>query len=120
MPQRNSRGGAVAGIASVVFAILGFVAMLLVELIAAMFTYGYLQLAHTNLFGWLVRQANGVLQVVAAYIDTLFPSQANQIYATTFGELGPKSILLLLIGLVVGAIFRLLVWGIVRLARRSA
>ncbi len=107
--QRSASGR----IAAVLLAVVGFFALLVVELIAAMFTYGYLQLAHTDFFGSLVRVAADVLQVVSSQIDWLFPSQANQIYASTFGELGPKSILLLLIGLVVGALFRVLVWGVV-------
>lgn len=120
MASYSSSGGFAAGLARFVGAILFFVVILIVELIAAMFAYGYLQLAHTDFFGWLVRQASSILQIAAGYIELLFPSQANQIYATTFGELGPKSILLLLIGLVVGAIFRMLLWSIGRMVRKSA
>ena len=46
------------------------------------------------------------------------PDLSNRAYATLLGELGPKAMLLLLIGLIVGAIVRFVAWSIVRLVRR--
>ncbi|MEM9029613.1 MAG: hypothetical protein AAGC70_14715 [Pseudomonadota bacterium] len=117
MSSSSKSGGFVLGFMTVLMTVVGFVVLLICELIAAMLVYGYLNLAHTNLFGWLVRQSRSVLDVVAYGIEGFFPSSANQVYATVFGELGPKSILLLLTGLVVGAFFRLIVWAIVRAIR---
>lgn len=94
-----------------------FIALLVVELIVSMFLYGYLQLGHTDFFGFLVRQAGSLLALAGQTVQALFPDSANQIYATVFGELGPKSILLLLIGLVVGALFRTLIWSGARMMR---
>lgn len=117
--SRTRSSGFLGGLGQFIIAVVFFVALLIVELVAAMFAYGYLQLVHTDFFGWLVRQASGVLELASHYIDLLFPDQANQIYATTFGELGPKSILLLLVGLVVGAFLRVFVWSIGHLLRRT-
>ena len=116
----GSRVGIIGGLVRVIVTIALFFVLLAVEVLAAMFVYGYMQLAHTELFGWLVRYARGVLDFAASLIDQFFASSANQVYATVFGELGPKSILLLLIGLVVGALFRILIWGAVRMVRGSA
>ena len=50
-----------------------------------------------------MRHAGKVLNVLWQQMDLLFTeATANQAYATVVGELGPKSILLLLIGLGVG------------------
>lgn len=87
-------------------AIIGF---LLLELVLTMLVYTGLNTYSLNMFGTLVRFADSVLGFMRFLVDRLFPGAANTAYATLFGELGPKSILLLLIGLVVAAVVRSLV-----------
>ena len=91
------------------------VGLLVVELAVTMLVYIYLNLYHLETFGYLVRLARSVLDVMASQLDFWLKGSANTAYATLMGELGPKSILLLLIGLVVSLIIR----TIVRLIGRS-
>lgn len=79
---------------------------LIVEVFVTMLVYTLLNLYALNWFGWLVRLSSSVLDGMKALLMMLMPGLANQAYATLFGELGPKAILLLLIGLVVAAILR--------------
>jgi hypothetical protein len=95
------------------FAIL-FVAYLFIEVLAAMAAYMYLNLSHTDTFGYLVGLAQQVLSVFTTYFVQLYPELANHAFATILGEMGPKSILLLIMGLVVSAIARLLIWTIAK------
>jgi hypothetical protein len=88
--------------------------LLLVELITAMLVYIYLNLYHIATFGYLVRLARSVLDVLAGQLDYWLPKSSNVVYATLIGELGPKSILLLLIGLLSAFIVR----SLARLVRR--
>lgn len=82
------------------------IGLLLVELVVTMLVYIALNIYSLNLFGTLVRFARSVLDLMTGLVDRLLPGAANTAYATLFGELGPKSILLLLIGLVVAAVIR--------------
>ena len=109
----GSRAGIVG---KAVGGILGVFVLLLVELIATMLLYSYLNLSHPETFGWLVRQSRVVLDILAGQIETWFKGWSNAAYATVFGELGPKSILLLLMGLVVAAVIRWGVWVVQGLA----
>ena len=86
--------------------IIGF---LILELVATMLVYSGLNIYSLNLFGTLVRAARSVLDVMTSLVEKLLPGSANTAYATLFGELGPKSILLLLIGLIVAAVIRSIV-----------
>ena len=88
--------------------------LLLVELIAAMLVYIYLNLYHIATFGYFVRLARSVLDVLAGQLDYWLPKSSDVVYATLIGELGPKSILLLLIGLLSSFVIR----SIARLVRR--
>lgn len=97
-----------------ILAVVYVVLLLVVELVTAMLIYIYLNLYHLEAFGTLVRFAKAVLDTVLAQMEQLSPASANAAYATLVGELGPKSILLLLIGLVAGVVVRF----IVRLLRR--
>jgi hypothetical protein len=92
------------------------VLLLVVELIATMIIYIYLNLYHIGTFGYLVRWARGVLDLLAGQLDYWMPASANAAYATLLGELGPKSILLLMLGLVTATVIR----GIVRFIERRA
>jgi hypothetical protein len=94
-------------------------ALLIVELITAMLVYMYLNLNHVQTFGHLVRFAKYVLDTIVAQLEYWLPGTANAAYATLIGELGPKSILLLLIGLLSGVVIRFLVRLITRRVRRG-
>lgn len=97
------------------------VLLLVVELLATMLVYIYLNLYHLSTFGYLVRLSRSVLDVLTGQLDYWLPVSANVAYATLIGELGPKSILLLMLGLLTATVIRAIARGIVRLAaRRSA
>ena len=82
------------------------IVLLVVEVFLTMLVYTYLNLKFLDTFGYLVRLASSVLEAMKSVLLTVVPGSANAAYATLFGELGPKAILLLLIGLVVAAIVR--------------
>jgi len=103
-----------------VFAVAYVVLLLIVELVTAMLVYIYLNLYHLDTFGALVRFAKVVLDTLIAQMEYWVPVSANSAYATLIGELGPKSILLLLIGLVAGVVVRFVVRLLRRLASRAA
>jgi hypothetical protein len=88
---------------------IGTLALLVVEVMLTMLVYTFLNLKFVDTFGYLVRQSRTVLDWMGSLLLTLMPGSANAAYATLLGELGPKAILLLLIGLVVAAIMRSLV-----------
>jgi hypothetical protein len=81
-------------------------ALLVIELVAAMLVYIYLNLYYLETFGGLVRLARDLLDLFRGQFEYWLPAAANQAYATLLGELGPKSILLLLIGLVTATVIR--------------
>jgi hypothetical protein len=94
------------------------IALLVLEMIVTMAAYVYLNLYHIETFGWLVRMSRSVLDLMAAQLDFWLKASADSAYATLFGELGPKSILLLLMGLVVAALVRMISGGLYRLVTR--
>jgi hypothetical protein len=81
-----------------------------VEVVLAMFAYMYLALNHVETFGTLISYSRDVLNLFANQLEQFSPELANRAYTTLLGELGPKSILLLLIGLIVSALGRLISW----------
>jgi hypothetical protein len=89
-------------------AIVSTIILLIVELILTIIVYTTLNVYSFALFGTLVRFAGAVLETIAGLVERFFSGASNTAYASLFGELGPKSMLLLLIGLVVAAIVRLL------------
>jgi hypothetical protein len=97
-----------------VLAVVSVSVLLLAELLTAMLVYIYLNLYHLATFGYLVRLARSVLDVAAGQLDYWLPKSSNVVYATLVGELGPKSILLLLIGLLSSFVIR----SLARLVRR--
>jgi hypothetical protein len=80
--------------------------LLLVELITTMLVYMYLNFYHIETFGHLVRLARYPLDLIGVQTEYWLPASANSAYATLIGELGPKSFLLLILGLIVAAIIR--------------
>jgi ABC-type enterochelin transport system permease subunit len=106
------------GVGRLIGGILGTIILLIIEVLAAMVVYAYLDLNHRETFGWLARLSKSLLDVMAAQLDVWFKGASNTAYATIFGELGPKAVLLLLIGLVVAAVFRGVIWLVKGLAGR--
>lgn len=90
----------------IVGSLVGTVLLLLLELILTMLVYTGLNVYSLNTFGALVRVAQSVQDLMRSMVERLLPGSANTVYATLFGELGPKAILLLLIGLLVAALVR--------------
>lgn len=88
--------------------VIGTFVLLVVELVLTLLVYTGLNIYSLELFGSLVRMAGSVLEFTASLFEQLFAGSANAAYASVFGELGPKAMLLLLIGLFVAAIVRLL------------
>ncbi len=86
------------------------IAYVIVEVFLAMLFYVYLNLYHFETFGRLVGLSRDLLNRFATELENFAPDLANQAYATILGELGAKSILLLIIGLVVSLIIRFLSW----------
>lgn len=87
--------------------------LLIVELVLTLLVYIGLNNFSLELFGWLVRMAGSVLNVTVSLFESLFAGSANAAFASVFGELGPKAMLLLLIGLGVAAVVRVIT-GLVR------
>lgn len=102
------------------FGVLTFFGLLVLEVIGAMLVYIYLASNHTETFGELVRISRDVLNTLVDTMDATLPALSNNAYATLVGELGPKSILLLLIGLVMSGLVRLIVWAVAHARGRLA
>lgn len=113
--QSSALGSIGGGFLATVFAIVRSAALLVVELITAILLYVYLDLFHPDLFGSLVRTASDLFNAIAGAVIPIFQESANQAYASLIGELSPKAILLLFIGLAVGAVIRFIVWALARL-----
>lgn len=99
-------------------ALLGTIVLLVFELAATLAIYTGLNIYSLEVFGALVRFSRGVLDAMTFLIERIMPGSANTAYATLFGELGPKSILLLLLGLTVAALVRLIAGAIRSLSSR--
>lgn len=113
--DRSLTGSFLAGIVSTIVALLWFAALVVLELIAAMFVYTYLAIYSREWFGYLIGLSRDVLNYFVANLTYFFPASANAANATVVGELAPKAMLLLLIGLVVGAVIRFAFWFVSRL-----
>ncbi|MEL7302342.1 MAG: hypothetical protein AAGJ53_01475, partial [Pseudomonadota bacterium] len=86
--RAEARGGwFTSAIFATLLAIIRFTALLILELVVAILIYSYLALYHTELFGFLARQASVVFDQLAQIIVASFPATADQAYATAFGEL---------------------------------
>jgi uncharacterized transporter YbjL len=109
----------IKSLAATAGAILVLMVFVVIEVVVAMLAYMYLALNHSELFGYLVGLSLEALNVMARQLETFSPQLANRAYATLLGELGPKSILLLLIGLTVSAVGRLAGWMWRRWTRKA-
>ncbi|MGH1352095.1 MAG: hypothetical protein ACRBBN_14995 [Methyloligellaceae bacterium] len=92
--------------------LLQFIATVFLELIAAMAVYFGLSQLSADSYGSLVSLSGDVLSLFSAYFKQFFPEAANHANATLLGELSPKAMLLLLVGLTIGALLRFIFWGI--------
>lgn len=95
--------------ARALLSLVGIVALLIIELVLTVFVYTGLNVYSFEFFGQLVRFSGAVLEAMSGLVERFFAASANTAYASLFGELGPKSMLLLLIGLVVAAVLRVVV-----------
>ena len=96
---------------------------LVFEVLLAMAIYIYLATNHIETFGEMVRIARNILNVLVDTMETWLPAISNQAYATLVGEIGPKSFLLLVLGLFASGLLRLVIWvckGAVRTVRQFA
>lgn len=112
-PPRPRNDGVQSLLKSVVFASL-LIAYLVAEVLVAMAAYMYLNLHHLEFFGYLISLCRTLLNEFAIHLERFSPDLANRAYATLLGELGPKSILLLFIGLTVSMFIRFLIWSLHR------
>lgn len=101
----------VRSLVTVIVAAVFLVIYVIVEVVVAMVAYMYLALNHVETFGHLVAYSREILNLFANQLEQWAPDLATQAYTTLLGELGPKSILLLLIGLFVSALGRLATWS---------
>ena len=108
------------GIGTTIVAFFGFGALVVLELIATMLIYLYLALYSREWFGYLVGLSRDALNFLIDRLTYFFPESLNAAYATVVGELAPKAMLLLLVGLVVGAAIRFVIWVIARILRGLA
>ncbi|MEM7618886.1 MAG: hypothetical protein AAF228_00295 [Pseudomonadota bacterium] len=95
-------------------------AQLLFEVLLAVVAYTYLNIFHVGVFGSLVVIAGDVLIFLTQHMRNFFPENMSHVYATTLGDLNPKAMLLLLVGLTVSAILRLIGWIIKTLTHNRA
>lgn len=91
---------------AVVFVVL-LAVYLVAEVVIAMLAYMYLNLYQLDLFGRLIGLSRELLNTFAVQLESLSPELAIQANTSILGELGPKSVLLLFIGLAVSALIRL-------------
>jgi hypothetical protein len=103
--EHRTSGSAVG---SAIGAIVTTIVLLIVELVLTVVVYTSLNVYSFDFFGRLVQFAGTVLEAMSGVVDRFFSGASSAAYASLFGELGPKSMLLLLLGLVVAAIVRLL------------
>lgn len=101
----------------ILFLPIGAALQLIFEIFLAVATYTYLNIFHVNIFGSLVVFAGDILSFLTSHMRNLFPGTVEQVYATTLGDLNPKAMLLLLIGLTVSAILRLIFWTVKTLTK---
>ncbi|MEM1370804.1 MAG: hypothetical protein AAGG72_01110 [Pseudomonadota bacterium] len=104
-----------SGLAAILGAIASSAVLVVVELMAALFLYFYLATTDREFFGELVGYAKTVLDFAVDQLQVWVPSFTNAANATLVGELAPKSMLLLLIGLIVGAVIRFTFWALAKL-----
>ena len=94
--------------------------MVVLELFSALLIYMYLAVYDRDLFASLIQFSDWVLNASVKPTLALFPELEGQAYLTLVGELAPKAMLLLLIGLSVGAVFRLVAWLVRMIVLRSS
>ena len=86
-------------------------AYLVVEVFASMLAYAYLNIYQIDTFGYLIKLSRNFLATIQNLFETYASSElANRAYATLLGEIGPKSIMLLFLGLAVSMLIRFIMW----------
>jgi hypothetical protein len=86
-------------------------AYLVVEMFVAMLAYAYLNIYQIDTFGYLIKLSRNFLSTLQNLFETYATAElANRAYATLLGEIGPKSIMLLFLGLAVSMLIRFMMW----------
>ena len=117
-PSSHSSPPSFSGIAAVISFLrtVAFLALLLVylviEVFVSMLAYAYLNLYQIDTFGYLIRLSRNLLTTMQNLFENFAPQLADRAYATLLGEIGPKSILLLFLGLAVSMLIRFILWAI--------
>jgi len=117
--ERSLTYSFISALVATLVALTTSLALVVVELIAAMFVYFYLAINEREWFGELIGHSRTILNLCIDQLTFWMPSFANAANATLVGELAPKSMLLLLIGLTVGALLRFVLWVIARILRAA-
>lgn len=110
-PSQPRMSSVTALFKAIIYGVL-LIAYLVLEVLAAMLAYMYLNLYQIETFGYLIGVSRNLLNEFAVQLERISPTIANQAYATILGELGAKSILLLFIGLLVSTGIRFVIWVI--------
>lgn len=117
-PTQSSTPSSFSGMAVVIsllktcaFLVL-LLAYLVVELLVSMLAYAYLNLYQINTFGYLIRLSRNLLTTMQTLFETYAPGLADRAYATLLGEIGPKSILLLFLGLAGSMLIRFIMFAL--------
>ena len=88
-------------------------AYLVVEMFVAMLAYAYLNIYQIDTFGYLIKLSRNFLSTIQTLFESYAtPELANRAYATLLGEIGPKSIMLLFLGLAVSMMIRFIMWAL--------
>lgn len=85
--------------------------LLVLEVLLAMAIYMYLATNHVGLFGEMVRWARDVLNLLLDTLEMLLPNLSGAAFASLAGEIGPKSFLLLVLGLFASGLMRVVLWS---------
>jgi hypothetical protein len=115
-PEQISKSPSLSGISIVTWLLktVAFISLLIVylvvEMAVSMLAYVYLNLYQINTFGYLIRLSRNLLTTMQTTFEAYVPQLADRAYATLLGEIGPKSILLLFLGLTASTLIRLIVW----------
>ena len=91
---------------SILGRLITMLALLVVEVILTMATYAALDLYARSIFGVLVGLSASVLSGMRSVLILFMPKMISSADSSLFGDLAPKAVLLMLIGLVVAAILR--------------
>ena len=91
---------------------------LIFEILLAFALYMWLSIAQPTLFASLVQASGTALRWIDDALRAGFPEFTVQAYGTLLGELAPKAVLLLFLGLLASGLIRLIRWIVLGMMRR--